>query len=152
MNSNSYSANLNAVDVDVVSELKVPLIRSNIWYVLNIHQHAAQQLVELGGCRQRWRGGAYTSSFASAIRFHGVMVVMNFGSRLHNARHFPQLQKRLVLLLLDRTRCGWRVKDSRRGFRRVTGMWRRSRRTPRTSQIAPMITTATTSTAHYTSR
>ncbi len=41
---------LNAVDINVLSKMSSPL-RSNVRYVLNVHQHPAQQLVQLA-CRR----------------------------------------------------------------------------------------------------
>ena len=44
---------LNAVDVNVVTSLMVmvPVLRSNVGDVLNVHEHTTQQLVQLGSGR-----------------------------------------------------------------------------------------------------
>ena len=66
---------LDAVDVDV----RLPLTRTNVANVLHVHQHSAQQLVQLGriSAVQVAGGGASTND------------VMAGGGRFYDAGHFP---------------------------------------------------------------
>ena len=73
---------LDAIDVNVVAALKVPVLGSNVGDVLNVHQHATQQLVQLGSGRQRWRRSRGAHHDVTA-----PVAPMDFGPRLHDARH-----------------------------------------------------------------
>ena len=78
---------LDTVDVDVVAQ--VPgLVGSNVGNILNVHQHAAQQLVQLAGSGGVERRLALGGAVESALRFHDVMTVRSVHlGPLHDARH-----------------------------------------------------------------
>ena len=114
---------------------------AHIRYVLHVHQHAAQQLIQLGSGSEGRRG-------------RGSAIGVHLGPCLDDARHPVKWRARRVLLLvnvLDGARRRRRVERADCGrLGRSAGVGRRSGRAP-AAQVS-VVSAASASAPHYARR